>query len=921
MMKYSGGFTRLFLLLVAALAAAPAAVSGRPQDDGLFGKPIRSIQYESDQPLERSRYDRTIGLEPGMPLTRSGLKSAIQALYDTGSFSEIAVSAKPEADGVRLGFQLCLSLFFNHFFLEGSVDLGGRYPSEVITLPVGERYSPQKLEEAGQAVVSYMRDLGFYQVAVKARTEANQIRAQIDTYFEVEAGELATIRAIVIGGVPSNEATILRERLGFREGQKYRRDRFRKRLDNVKEYLVGRGFLDAEPQLAESYRPDDNSVALDLSIANFGRVRVEVEGFKIPKDQLRRLLPVLLGEGLRSDLLEEGTANLREYLEERGYPESSVSIQESRDDAGLRLVRYIIERGRKVTVSEVRFRGNQAFTDSYLLQSIQIRPARFLQKSPYSVSRLDSDVESLQNLYFGAGYLDALVIPLVESLENGEKLRITFECEEGPQARTGAVEIAPRQLHLSAETLTARMRLKEGAPYSPLLAEYDRQAILSVYSDEGYMHSAVTYQAEEIDGSHVYRIVFQVQEGVQSRVGRVVVLGKDRTRDSVIEKRIQLKSDDPLSLGKMLDSQRALYGTGVFDVVRVTAQNPEKAVPYQNVIVRVREAKPITVRYGFGYQEREKVRGILELSDLNILGLGQRVDLRLRGSAVEQAGALSFQQPHFRFLPVDSYFTFSGSKRSEVSFDVRRVHLTYQYGRPVNDHTWGLLRYQFTNVLVSNNTAELIRKDTPRNLSTVSAIYINDTRDNYLDPMRGFFTSTDLSITSKLPRALLGSGHYVSLFTQNSYYRTLRGPLRLASYLRFGFIHPFAGDRNVPISERLFAGGASTLRGFETDRAGPLGPSNEPVGGNALLIGNLELRLPLVSRLEMSGFYDGGNVFLNLSSIRLSDVSHTVGVGLRIRTPFGPIRLDYGVNLNLPPHLKVLGYKAGHFSVTIGPSF
>jgi len=921
MVKFPGGQTRLLLLLVAAVVAVPAAVSGRPQDAALFGKVIRSIRYESDQPLERSRYDRTIDLQPGMPLTRSALKSSIQALYDTGSFSEIAVSAEPEEDGVRLIFQLRLNLFFNRFFLKGSVDLGGRYPSEAIALPVGEHYSPQKLEEASQAVVSYMRDLGFYQAAVKVRTEADEARAQIDAYFEVEAGELATIRSLVIGGIPSNEATIIRERLGFREGQKYKRDRFRKRLEDVREYLVGRGFLDAEPQLAESYRPEDNSVTLELSVANFGRVRVEVDGFKIPKDQLRRLLPVLSGEGLRSELLEEGSANLREYLEERGYPESSVSIQESRDETGLRLVRYIIERGRKVTVSEVRFHGNQAFTDDYLLKSIQIQPVRFLQKSPYSVSKLDSDVESLQSLYFGAGYLDALVIPLVEPLENGEKLRITFECEEGLQARAGAVEIAPRELHLSVERLTARLRLKEGAPYSPLLAEYDRQAILSACSDEGYMHAAVTYRAEKIDGSHVYRLVFQVEEGVQSRVDRVVVLGKDRTRDSVIKKRIQLKSEDPLSLGKMLDSQRALYGTGVFDVVRVAAQNPEKAVPYQNVIVHLREAKPITVRYGFGYQEREKLRGILELSDLNILGLGQRVDLRLRGSAVQQAGSLSFQPPQFRFLPVDSYLTFSGTKRSEVGFDVRRVDLAYQYSHPFNDHTWGLLRYRFTNVLVSNNVAELIREDTPRNLSAVSAIYINDTRDNYLDPVRGFFTSTDLSLTSKLPRELLPSGHYMSLYTQNSYYRTLRGPLRLASFLRFGWIYPFAGDRNIPISERFFAGGASTLRGFETDRAGPLGPSNDPVGGNALLIGNLELRLPLVSRLEVSGFYDVGNVFVDLGSVRLADVSHTVGGGLRIRTPLGPIRLDYGVNLNLPQHLKDLGYKTGHFFVTIGPSF
>jgi outer membrane protein insertion porin family len=143
----------------------------------------------------------------------------------------------------------------------------------------------------------------------------------------------------------------------------------------------------------------------------------------------------------------------------------------------------------------------------------------------------------------------------------------------------------------------------------------------------------------------------------------------------------------------------------------------------------------------------------------------------------------------------------------------------------------------------------------------------------------------------------------------------------LASSFRFGAIYGFAGDRSIPLSERFFAGGSASLRGFDTDRAGPLGLDNEPIGGNALLIGNLELQVPLIYRLRLAGFYDGGNVFSSLGAIRLSDFSHTVGFGLRVRTPFGPIRLDYGINLNLSPTLRSLGYRQGHFFLTLGPPF
>lgn len=901
-------------------AAPEAAAEDLLPDAALFGRTIRSIQYEADRPLERSHYDRSIGLKPGDTLTRTGLKSAIQALYDTGSFSGIIVSAIPEGDGVQLQFHLSLSAFFNRFFISNNVDLGGRALTEVIPLPVGERFSAQKLEEARQAVLTYMREKGFYQTEVASRTAENAGRDKIDVTFEVQPGQLARIRSFAVRGAPPAESAEIRRRLKVADGRRYQRDSFRKRLDALKRNLVDRGFLDAELQLSESYQSEDNSVALDLSVANFGQVRIEVQGFKIPKDQLRRLLPVLSGEGLRPELLEEGAANLKEYLEERGYPEGSASFQESRDSAGVRLLRYTIDRGRKVTVSEVLFRGNHAFGDEELLKAIQVHPSRFLQESAYSVSKLDADVEALQALYQSAGYLEAAVVPLVEPLKNGEELRITFDCTEGALARVRSVALAGNT-SIPEETIKARIRLKKGEPYSPALAEHDRQVILAAYNDAGFLQPVVTCRTDEPDPDHTYAIVFQIKEGPQSFVDNIIVVGRERTRVSVVDRRIKLKQDEPLSLGKMLETQQALYNTGVFDLVRVNPQNPESSAAYQNVVVRLQEARPVTVRYGFGYQEREKVRGILEVSHLNIFGLGQRVDVRLRGSAIEQAGVLSFQQPQVRFLPVDSYFTFSGSKKQEISFDSRRLDLSYQYSHPVNDHTWGLLRYSFTNVVVSEVPPDLAREETPRNLSTISGFYVNDTRDNYLDPEKGFFTSTYVSLTTKLPSHFFATGHYVSLYTQDSYYRQLAGPLLMASSLRFGILYGFAGDRSIPISERFFAGGGSSLRGFDVDRAGPLGLNNEPIGGNALLIGNLELRVPLVSSLQFAGFYDGGNVFANVHQIGLSRISHTVGAGLRVKTPFGPIRIDYGINLNLSLQLQSLGYKQGHFFVTIGPPF
>jgi outer membrane protein assembly factor BamA len=333
------------------------------------------------------------------------------------------------------------------------------------------------------------------------------------------------------------------------------------------------------------------------------------------------------------------------------------------------------------------------------------------------------------------------------------------------------------------------------------------------------------------------------------------------------------------------------------------------------------ESNRFTVRYGFGYQEREKVRGTLEFSDLNFLGIGQRADIRLRGSSIEQQALFSFRQLQFRPLQVDSFFTFSYLQRRDISFDSRRFSLSYQFSRPFTDHSWGMVRYNFKNVRISNSQvqiSELGREDTPRNLSTFSVAFVTDTRDNYLDPTKGFFSSTDVGVTTKL----LGSNDYFSLFSQNSYYHRLPKSLLMASSFRFGAAHPFGGDLTIPISERYFAGGGSSLRGFEIDFAGPLDRNTyKPIGGNALVIGSLELRAPIFRFLHLAGFYDAGNVFSQISSIHFTDFSHTVGLGLRIKTPFGPLRADYGYNLNLPGDLRKRGFDRGHLFITIGPPF
>jgi outer membrane protein insertion porin family len=903
----------LFCSLFAALWVH-AAESGDP-DPVLFGKIVREISFISDLPVNRAHYDLILDIKPGDRLTRSGVKRAIQSLYETGRFSQVVVEATEAGESVNLSFNLRHNYYFNRFLLEGNLQLKGRSLWELISLPTGQRFTKEKLEDSRREVLKFVRERGFYLAEVRTRTIPDEKLRQVNIVFEVQPGTLSTVRSMEVRGVPPQESGELRRRFGYEKGKAFDRSRLNAQVESLSRYFTRRGYLAATAHVIESFEPESNTVGLLLDIANFGRMRVVVEGFKIDKDQLRRLLPVLTGEGINPDILEEGLKNLKDYMENRGYSEADVRVSETTEESGVRVFRYAILPSRKFMVSYVRFRGNQALSQREVLAALQLR-----QASPYSVSRLDEDVEALKSIYQSRGYLQAGVIPLVEPGRDGKKVGIVYVCEEGPIARLLSLNITGNAT-ISTKDLMGRIKLAPGNAYSPSLAEEDRRALLTAYNDSGFLQAQVAVRVGPPDKNSLFPVTYDIREGTQSIVDRILILGNDRTRSSAILKKIVLKTNEPLSLAKLLQTQQSLYGIGVFDQVRVAPQNPESTAPFQDVVVRLQESKRFTIRYGFGYQEREKLRGTLELTHLNILGLGRRVDIRFRGSSIEQQAILSLQQPQFRAIPVDSYFTFSALRRRDVSFDTKRLNLSYQFSHPFGTHSWAMFRYNFKNVRISSTPlqlSELGREDQPLNLSTFSAAFVNDTRDDYLDPEKGFFSSTDFGITP----GLLSDQKYFSFFSQNSYYRKLPKSFLFASSVRLGAAHPLGGLPDLPISERFFAGGSSSLRGFDTDYAGPLDQvSNKPVGGNALFVGSVEMRVPVFRFIHIAGFYDSGNVFRRISGIRLSDFSHTVGAGLRIKTPFGPLRADYGYNANLPSDLRQRGLTRGHLFITIGPPF
>src|SRR5712664_242255 len=481
-----------------------------------------------------------------------------------------------------------------------------------------------------------------------------------------------------------------------------------------------------------------------------------------------------------------------------------------------------------------------------------------------------------------------------------------------------------------------------------------------------------------LEQADAVRLVYRIQEGPQTRARRILISGYEHTRQGVIRREIKIKANEPLRGGDVVESQRHLYNLGVFNRVTIEPQNPSGTNPDKDIAVLVEEAKRYTVAYGGGFevqrlasttnptggQVQAAPRGIIEVSKLNLTGRADSLSFKLRGSTLQGRALLgyfvpsTFGNPHFSFQAT----VFAEKTRDINTFTEQRYEGAVQLTEQISPLTTVLYRYAFRKVLVSNlniPSQEIPLFQQPTLVSQFGVSWFRDSRDNPADATKGSFNSADFSDADTY---FGSSASFLRFFFQNSTYYRVKRRFSFARSTRLGILKPYRDTISlsfpapqpgqctpgatatvptptiIPLPERFFAGGGTSLRGFALNQAGPRDAcTGFPVGGQAMLILNQEFRFPM--RLPFVGtslggaiFYDGGNVYSRLSRIsfrsmlpaptfklgptnlpvcdtnctnELNYFAHTVGLGLRYKTPVGPIRIDLGYQLNRPSFVKI----------------
>ena len=943
------------------LCAGPLAAQS-----GFSGEPPRVVAVRvvavSGAVLEQNPSKLT--LQPGQPFSMEAESASLRELFRSGRYADLRAELADVPGGVRLDFVVRQNLYINRVQIEGLREPPGEALAlSALRLNVGEPFRESDMKEALDRLHQILEDDGQYEAKLDYVTTPHPDTLQMDILVRVVAGPRARIGAITIQNQTQFSNTELRSHVKLKEGAEVTSDRLNRAADRARKWLAGKDYLGARVTIHRgAYDAQSNRVPVNFTMYAGLEVRVAVVGAKVPAGTLRKLVPIYEEGAVDEDLLQEGRRSLRDWFERAGFFDAQVSYTVTEAPAeetgstvhrAARVVTYQVERGDRHRLVKVEFTGNKYFGSDLLRGRIKTQPAAYASPGRYSSELLQDDVASIRSLYDANGFQESYVQSQLVDDYNGHRgdLAVKFVVQEGQQTRVASLAIEGNR-QISEDEILGVVGSSKGQPYSEFNVSSDRDNILAIYYDQGFSEARFTADQEKLpaagpNAGPTVRLTYHITEGPQVLVARVLLGGYEHTRPGVISRQVGIKPGEPLSEGTVVETQRKLYNLGIFSRVSIAPQNPNGEAENKTIVVMVDEAKRYTIAYGLGFEAQRlgssssptsqslnfAPRGTLELTKANLTGRADSLSFKARASTIQGRALLSYIAPNYFASPNFSLqlSTYYETSRDVQTFDSRRAEASVGLAQKLSSSSSILYRYVYRHVVASNlqiavEEIPLFSQNTE--VSEFDVNWIRDRRNSVSDPSRGDFENVDISLAMK---PIGSSANFIRVYLQNSTYHPIGRRLVFARSTRFGIQTPYGNSvsSDIPLPERFFAGGGTSLRGFGLNQAGPRDSvTGFPIGGQAELIFNQDLRfpmhLPLIGdRLGGAVFYDAGNVFPSIRTISLRTAppaptfdpsnpnvcltnctndlnyfSHTVGFEIRYSTPIGPVALDLGYQLN-----------------------
>lgn len=796
-------------------------------------------------------------------------------------------------------------------------------------LTVGRHITPElefilsqnlKQSQSTTVILNYkpLREINLR--SVKQDNDAYRFDAQHEIRFGLakkpvpppgkKEGRSRVIESVALGGNLELDESTVRRGLKLSPGKRFDFMKYHDDLDRLRRLYEKHDYL--SHSISAKREEKDDRLTLVYRVDSGPKVLFRYEGAEVPAALKKRIRALWVEGKLRSLISEDIREEIRRHFCRQGFYQTEVRQRESRGAGGEQVITSQIWRGIRYRDLEVDFKGVRSLSARSL--TALLKKSRLLAEifiDPQAVTR------SLEGFYKQRGFLLVQVgPPEVEFNQPSRTVQMSLAVDEGPRFKVGRIELQGN-LALTEGVLMEAARLRSGEVFSPQVFEAEPDRLRDVYARRGFNETEVRGESRLDKERAVIDLVFEIKENRQDIVKGIEVSGNSLTRERVVRRELTFEKGDVLDDYALNKSRKNLYDLGIFGRVQFTlkpeGEESAGAQRYRIVGVEVAELNPYSLRYGFQYDTETEFGVGGELVNRNVLGTSQLAGTSLNLNRYERGAKAFFRSHYFLGKRINSeFFTFL-NRKILPGYTVDRTGLTLQQQVKFRQSWMLSYNYTFERTRVFDGAAgELEVSEEPVNVGRLNVAVSANTRDDIMNPSRGTFFSQSLDYAAP---ALGSEVRFLRYFGQYFFIRKATGPVSYALGLRLGLGKGFGGD--LPLGERFFAGGGTSIRGFAYNEVGPKSPeSRVPVGGAALFILNQELRCAIYKKLGGVLFIDVGNVYAKVEDLNPIETRETAGVGLRLATPVVLLRLDWGFKLDRRP-----GESRSQVHVSIGQAF
>ena len=648
---------------------------------------------------------------------------------------------------------------------------------------------------------------------------------------------------------------------------------------------------------------------------------IKIEGAKeITPEKVREAVEIKPNTIFSSKDLQKSIKKVKKLYADDGYYLAEVEGSTSKRSETEMDVIIKVKEGKKVLIQSIAFDGNRAFSKRKLKKNMETSEEWMFSwltgAGTYKEEVLKNDMALLTELYMNNGYVNVKVgEPKVELLPDKSGMKVSIGITEGEQFRIGKLDFKGELLE-SSETLMKKLTQKSGELFSRAALRTDVFALTDLYADKGYAFANATPQTRMNPDSHTIDITFEMEKGSLVHIDRINIAGNTKSRDKVIRRELRLNEGELYSSTALKRSKQNLMNTGFFEEANLVTAKGGFADKL-DLNVDVKEKPTGTFSIGAGYSSLDGIIGQGSIQQANFLGLGLKATAAASFGSKSQTYNLGLTDPYF----LDSKWTVGAdvyrTERQYLDYTRRATGGDIKAGYPLSDtlSTFWLYKYEEKEIFDESAALQenirigaILAPEVRSSTSAILASLTSNTTDYRIDPSSGMIDSLSLEFAG-----LGGTNRYLRYLTEHTLFypvglgtvASLRGTLGLIQSI----------GKEIPLDEKFYLGGISSLRGYSgrtvspvkttrpnnADGAGVFASSVNRVylGGEVEAVANLEYTFPLLKEAGLKGvvFFDAGNASTTIGNT-FSNFLTSYGAGVRWFSPIGPLRLEYGIPIN-----------------------